>query len=173
MSQSKGGLMTNRLIAWLAVILLGFGPLRASADVEVGKVVAPFDTTLIDGKTVKSADIKGKVVLAVFWATWCPYCRKEMPDIEALNAKLKQQGLQVLALSLDADSFAVESYLKDNDFSFPVAMRSPAHQEVFGRIAATPTHVLLDRGGVVRLKQTGVISRERLESRIADLLAAK
>ena len=121
----------------------------AQAQVKVGQAVPSFDTRLLDGKALAAQALKGKAVLVVFWATWCPTCRKELPELQALYEKHRGRGFEILALSIDADAFTVEEFWKDHDYAFPVAMRAPAHARVFGPVKAIPALYLIDRKGKV------------------------
>jgi thiol-disulfide isomerase/thioredoxin len=142
----------------------------AQAQVGIGKTVPPFETKLLDGKPLAAQALKGKAVLVVFWATWCPTCRKELPELQALYEKHRGRGFEILALSIDADAFTVEEFWKDHDYAFPVAMRAPAHAQVFGPIKAIPALHLIDRKGVLRFSHIGGIGKDKLEAQLLPLL---
>lgn len=142
----------------------------AQAQVGIGKAVPPFETRLLDGKVLPAQALQGKAVLVVFWATWCPTCRKELPELQALYEKHRGRGFEILALSIDADAFTVGEFWKDHDYAFPVAMRAPAHAEVFGPIKAIPAVYLIDRKGVLRFARIGGIGQDKLEAQLLPLL---
>ena len=142
----------------------------AQAQVREGQPVPAFDTRLLDGKALSAPALKGKVVLVVFWATWCPTCQKELPELQALYEKHRDKGFEILGLSIDADSFTVEEFWKDHDYRFPVAMRAPAHGQVFGPIKAIPALYLIDRRGVLRMTRVGGMGKAQLEARLLPLL---
>jgi peroxiredoxin len=75
----------------------------------------------LSGKAWIFSDLRGKVVLVNFWATWCPPCRKEMPDLEALYEKFAPSGLVILAIS-DEDAAKVERFIKERKVTFPVLL---------------------------------------------------
>ena len=81
------------------------------------------DVTLKDitGKTWTFSDLRGKVVLVNFWATWCPPCRKEMPDLETLYQRFQSQGLVILAIS-DEEVAKVEPFIRERNVTFPVLL---------------------------------------------------
>jgi peroxiredoxin len=80
-----------------------------------------FSLTSMDGKTYSLEALRGKIVLLNFWATWCPPCRKEMPDMEALYRRFRQKGLVVLAVS-DEDRETVAGFLAKQNYTFPVLL---------------------------------------------------
>jgi thiol-disulfide isomerase/thioredoxin len=106
----------------------------------------------------------------VFWATWCPSCQKELPELQALYEKHRAKGFEILAISVDADRFTVEEFWKDHDYAFPVAMRAPAHTQAFGPVKATPTLYLIDRKGLLRMARIGGMGKEQMEAKLLPLL---
>ena len=157
-------LKTFLLIAALAISA------AAQAQLKQGQPVPAFETRLLDGKALGAEALKGKTVLVVFWATWCPTCQKELPQLQALYEKHRGRGFEILALSIDADRFTVEEFWKDHDYRFAVAMRAPAHVQVFGPIKAIPALYLIDRRGVLRMTRVGGISQAQLEAQLLPLL---
>ena len=102
-----------------------------------------FTLTDLNGKTWTLKDLKGKVVLVNFWATWCPPCQKEMPDLEALYTRFKEQGFVVLAISEDDETEKVGPFIAERKISFPVLL-DPGQKvnnlfavEVFQRVSST------------------------------------
>jgi peroxiredoxin len=116
-------------------------PSRAQAAKE-------FTVPTPDGKSLKLADYKGKVVFLNFWATWCPPCREEMPAMERLYRRYKEKGLVVVALSVDAEGAPVViPFVKEHHFSFPLGLDPKmAVAEKYG-VRALPSSFLIDRKG--------------------------
>ncbi|HEX3745773.1 MAG TPA: TlpA disulfide reductase family protein [Bryobacteraceae bacterium] len=105
-----------------------------------------FTLTALNGKTYTLASLKGKVVLLNFWATWCPPCRREMPDMEKLYQQYASQGLVVLAVS-DEKRETVEGFLKKQDYTFPVALDPDRKVNTAFGIEGIPNSFLFDREG--------------------------
>jgi peroxiredoxin len=82
---------------------------------------ADFTLSDLQGKNWNLKDLRGKIVLLNFWATWCPPCWKEMPDLEALYSRFKDQGLVVLAIS-DEDAAKVSPFLAERNITYPVLL---------------------------------------------------
>ncbi len=120
-------------------------------------IPAPDFTLLtLAGESVHLADLRGKVVLLNFWATWCMPCRTEMPAIERLYQRYKDRGLEVLAVNLDKLSSAgVEAFVKEVAVTFRVVL-DPAWStaRLYG-VVGLPTTYLIDRAGEVVVREVG------------------
>jgi len=158
--------MLRRLLFVFALCFAAAG----QAQVFEGRPVAAFDTLLLDGKALPGKALQGKAVLVVFWATWCPSCQRELPELQKLYEKHRAKGFEILALSVDADRFTVGEFWKDHDYTFPVAMNSSAQAKVFGQVRGTPTLYLIDRKGVLRMARIGGMGLKELEARLLPLL---
>jgi thiol-disulfide isomerase/thioredoxin len=105
-----------------------------------------FTLQSLDGRTYTLESLKGRVVLLNFWATWCPPCRKEMPDMEKLYREYESKGLTVLAVS-DEDRQTVEKYLQQNPYTFPVLLDPGRKVNTAFMIDGIPKSFLFDREG--------------------------
>ena len=95
--------------------------LEKLASEDQRRASAEFTLHDLTGKEWKLSDLRGKVVLVNFWATWCPPCRKEMPDLDALYAQFHKKGLVVLAIS-DEEISKVEPFIKDHAVKYPILL---------------------------------------------------
>jgi peroxiredoxin len=100
----------------------------------------------LDGKTYNLDALRGKVVLLNFWATWCPPCRREMPDMEKLYQRYSPKGLVVLAIS-DEKRETVEDFLQKQNYTFPVLLDPDRKVNTAFGIEGIPQSFLFDRGG--------------------------
>jgi len=143
----------------LALPLLGISqPVAKGIDTapDVGRYAPEFKLTDINGKRVALSDLRGKVVLLNFWATWCGPCRAEMPSLGNLYEALKGKGFVVIAVSVDTSEKPVKPFVSEKRISFPVLMdkdKEVAFDQygVFG----LPTSFLIDRRGVIVEKFMG------------------
>jgi peroxiredoxin len=115
---------------------------------DVKRQRADFTLTDLQGKSWTLKDLRGKVVLLNFWATWCPPCRKEMPDLEALYLKFKDkdQGFVVLAIS-DEDAAKVSPFLAERNITYPVLLDPGRKVNEQFQIEGIPKSFVYDRSG--------------------------
>jgi len=100
----------------------------------------------LSGKTWTFAELRGKVVLVNFWATWCPPCRKEMPDLETLYQRFSSKGLVVLAIS-DEEAAKVEPFIRERKVSFPVLLDPGRKVNEMFVVEGIPKSFVYDREG--------------------------
>ena len=145
----------------LALAAVSVGAFAQSHPME-GKPMPSFTMKGLDGKKVDNASLKGKVVLFDFWATWCPPCRHEIPDLIRLHDELKAKGFTVLGVSLDdqpqllVPGFTRDFAAKEHvSFTYPLLEGNEKVAQAFGGIRGIPTTFLIDRKGVIRQKWIG------------------
>jgi peroxiredoxin len=107
---------------------------------------ADFTLTDVRGKPWTLKSLQGKVVLVNFWATWCPPCRKEMPDLETLYNRFKDEGLVVLAIS-DEDAGKVKPFVAKADVTYPVLLDPGRKVNELFQIEGIPKSFVYDRDG--------------------------
>jgi thiol-disulfide isomerase/thioredoxin len=128
------------------------------------KAVTPFTAKALDGTDVSLASLRGKVVIVNFWATWCPPCREEIPDLVALQAKYKDQ-LQVIGVSQDeAPPATVAKFAADHQMNYPVVMSTPEIEQLFTSIHALPTSFVIDRDGRIAQRHVGMLNASLTET---------
>jgi thiol-disulfide isomerase/thioredoxin len=130
-----------------------------------------FTVKTIDGKTIASADLRGKVVLLNFWATWCPPCRAEIPDLIKLQTKYAGK-LQIIGLSDDTGPVEeVKSFVAEHGMNYPIAIADPKLEASFGGVMGLPTSFVVDTQGRVVQKHIGLRNPALYDLEIRALLA--
>ena len=115
-----------------------------------------FTITTIDGKTIAAADLRGKVVLLNFWATWCPPCRAEIPDLIKLQTKYAGK-LQIIGFSDDTGPVQdVKNFVAEHRMNYPIAIADPKLEAKFGGVMGLPTSFVVDPQGRVVQKHIGL-----------------
>lgn len=129
-----------------------------------------FDLRTVDGQTVRLSDYRGQVVLLNTWATWCPPCRAEMPQLEAYYREHQGQGFVVLAVNSEESSETVAAFLRSQDFTFPVVLDPEGTVMNSYQVRGLPTSFFIDRKGVMRGMWTGQLTADQLQKIVSPLL---
>lgn len=128
-----------------------------------------FTAVDLDGKRLVTASFHGKVVLINFWATWCPPCRAEIPDLIALQEKYRDR-VQIIGVSEDeAPVEVVRKFVIDHKINYPVVMTTPEIEKLFPGIGALPTSYVVDRDSRIVQKHVGMLTARITESEMRHL----
>ena len=142
-----------------AIVALGCGG-DPVPRVEVGYAAPRYAAMTLAGDSATTASLEGKVVLLNIWATWCAPCREEIPYLQALYEQHRQNGLEIIGVSVDArgQDDAIRGFVKDFGMTYPV-WRDPDERVQSTFLAlGVPASYLIDRGGVLRWRRLGTIS---------------
>lgn len=118
------------------------------------------------GQVQRLSDYRGKWVLVNFWATWCPPCLQEVPDLITLHNVHHDKDLVVIGVSLDSTKEAVQRFVAKHAVTYPVVVGDYKMAEQIGEIEALPTSYLFDPNGKAVVAHTGVVTKEGLEEYI-------
>jgi cytochrome c biogenesis protein CcmG/thiol:disulfide interchange protein DsbE len=128
---------------------------------------------------LKLSDYRGKVVVVDFWATWCPPCRKGIPDLIELKKKYGDKDFEIIGISLDKISRGgktaqdVVPFIKQYGINYPIVWGTMQTTQLFGGVRAIPTTFFIDKSGKIRDKIEGLASISTLENKIENLLKEK
>jgi thiol-disulfide isomerase/thioredoxin len=109
--------------------------------------IAWTDVELIDGRTLRAADLQAGAVVATIWASWCPFCGAQNPHVQKLYDDYRGRGLAVIAFSIDKSVQAARDYIARRGYTFPVAMTSAQVEQWFGRRRTLPETYVVNRAG--------------------------
>lgn len=126
-----------------------------AAAAGVGDNAPLFNLKDLDGKDVYLSTFKGKPVFLNFWATWCPYCRKERKELSALHDKYKETDLVIISVSLDSSESKLKSFMKEHPADYIVLTDTQKQSAAMYGVRGYPTTFLIDRDGVVRQRFSG------------------
>src|SRR5262245_34141244 len=165
--------------AWVVLAQAGTSPAErlpsggeVIAEGELGSQLPKFSVKDLRGRAISSADLRGRVVLIDFWATWCQPCKKEMPGYQRLAAQYGEKGLVVIGFKLDImrDSEDPRHFARKLGVRYPLAVATQQLRQKFGGIEGLPTTLLYDRQGVLRKKVIGFEYTDVFEAGIKGLL---
>jgi peroxiredoxin len=157
------------LIAVGALAIVG-----ALAYALMDKPGAPASTfTTLEGKTLSLDELRGKIVLVNFWATSCPGCVKEMPDMVEVYREYKDRGFEIIAVAMSYDPpNYVQSFVQTRQLPFPVALDvTGEHARAFGDVQLTPTTFIIGKDGRILEQKLGEIDFVRLRALLDRELA--
>lgn len=180
MSKRFGGLVkrTGLLAALFVLLLLVLTACGDSGSITLVREYAPrigylapdFELKDYTGNSFKLSDYKGKPVLINFWATWCPPCRAEMPEIEAAYRKYQKDGLVILGVNNRESDSTVKKYVEDGGFEWPMPMDYDGRVIGLYGVAAYPTSFFVDKQGFIVATQIGGMDKKGLEDRLSKIL---
>jgi thiol-disulfide isomerase/thioredoxin len=139
---------------------------------EIGSRLPDFSVKDLEGRSLSSADLRGKVVLIDFWATWCEPCKKEMPGYQKLVDRYGVKGLAVVGLKFDImkDTEDPVQFANRIGVRYPLAVATDELKRKFGGIEGLPTTMLYDREGMLRKKVIGFEYTWVFEAKLKPLL---
>ena len=159
------------MVLALVVALACAAHAETAAPAQVGALAPDFEVETLGGEPFRLSDCRGKVVLLNIWATWCPPCVSEMPDIQALS-EAYPEDLVVIGVSVDESRDEVEAFIAENGYTYNFAM-DPGFQ-ISGMLYPTyyiPNSVFIDPKGIVASIDVGAANYNALEARFLSILA--
>jgi len=146
--------------------------IAASVTSALAQRNAPqFDLKDVKGRTVRLSDYRGKVVLINFWATWCPPCRAEMPDLVKLQGEHGKDGLQIIGVTYPPEKKSrVRRFARNLKVNYPIILGTREIKDRFSSDETLPLTVVINRNGKVSDIISGILLREEFDEKIKPLL---
>lgn len=163
----------------LSLLVLGScTQLATNSDPRDGKPAPDLTLKTTDNTQFKLSDLKGKVVVLDFWATWCPPCRESLPNLAKVSSDpaLAAKGLKVIAINSRESQAVAKAYIDKNNLALTVALDSDGSAEDSYTINSLPTTIVVGRDGVVQHVIVGFGGKEtedELNAAVDKALAAK
>ena len=158
-----------RIAAMILMLMLCAAALAETTTAEVGKPAPDFEVQTLDGETFRLSDCRGKVVFLNIWATWCPPCVAEMPDIQALS-EAHPEDLVVIGVSMEPEQ-DVRSFVEENGYTYKFAIDDGNIGGLLYPTYYIPNSIFIDPNGVITFMDAGGADYETMEARYSDALA--
>ncbi|MGH7814329.1 MAG: TlpA family protein disulfide reductase [Candidatus Binataceae bacterium] len=167
--------MPRPLVLVAAILALGASSC-ALAGAKSGGAAPALVVKELNGQTFDLAAMRGKIVVVSFWATWCPPCRAEMPQLDAFYRRYHSRGVELIGVSADDSWERAKVVQAMKAFHYPAAMLADAQSNGFGEPAVLPVTYVIDRNGIVRAKFTpdkGPLTEQGLAAVLLPLLGGR
>jgi cytochrome c biogenesis protein CcmG, thiol:disulfide interchange protein DsbE len=174
-----------KVSTFLAAAMIASGSWSAAAEVDgweaLSKPTHAFSLPDLTGQVLRSSDLRGKIVVVDFWATWCAPCIKELPELAAYHARLAaRKDVALLSLNVMEEKDVVAKFVAEKKLEFPVYLAD----SLVGPfdVSTFPTKLIIDMrkpglkpeaAGILRFRKEGASSVPSIEARVASLLAEK
>jgi cytochrome c biogenesis protein CcmG/thiol:disulfide interchange protein DsbE len=123
----------------------------------------------INDNKLSLSKFKGKIVILNFWATWCPPCKKEIPELNKIYAEYKDKGIEIIGITLDKPE-KVKEFMEKQNIDYPVVIGSREISKDYGNIVSIPTLFIIDKQGRIYKKNIGFKGGDALEKDLKELL---
>ncbi|QDU70398.1 TlpA family protein disulfide reductase [Mucisphaera calidilacus] len=145
-------------VVFAGVLLLGLSPAAAQQQEDhllLGRKAPGFTLKSVDGDVVRLSDLKGRVVVLDFWATWCPPCVVAMPELQKLHERYEAQGVTIVGVNLREDRATVKRFVEQKGLGFTFVLDAEGRVGRSYRVSGIPQTVFIDREGVVQSVHVG------------------
>ncbi len=151
--------MKKYLFLFVSLLLLGVAGCEKNATVPHDGEPAPdFTLTSLSGEKIRLYDLRGKVILLNFWASWCPPCREEIPSLASLNAAMAGKNFQMLAVSIDKGGRdTIKRFFSKTGVNLPTLLDPDGSVGKEYGISGVPETFVIDKQGIIRKKVVGPI----------------
>ena len=174
----------RRRILFSVIIVLGAAWTLMSADKAgvstAGKIPAPqegflapdFTLERLDGEEIRLSDLRGKVVLLNFWATWCPPCRSEMPAFQEAYVDYEEEGFVILAVNATRQDTPekVVDFIAEYGLSFPIVLDETGEVNQLYLVQSLPTSFFIDEEGIIQEVVIGGIAEAMVRARVEEFM---
>jgi len=153
------------------LILAVFLMLQAGVAVGQAKIAPDLALKNLKGQVIHLSNYRGKVVLINFWATWCPPCLAEMPELARLQKKHKDHSLQLIGIAYPSNRpRQVRRFVRRLRLNYPVLLGTWKIMRLFDVAEILPVTIVIDRGGQIRDRIIGILEPDEFKDKVSPLL---
>jgi peroxiredoxin len=155
------------IIAIIALVTAGYffyintSKAQVETGTEIGMMAPDFTLSDLTQQEVKLSDYRGKKVFLNFWATWCPPCQEEMPDIQKLHDNYGDK-VTIVAVNVGESKAKAQSFMKAKEFNFPVLLDQNKQITSKYLVRGIPTTYLIDEDGIIMDKHVGILNYDQM-----------
>ena len=137
---------------------------------EIGHPAPDFILLDLEGNQITISEFRGKTVFINFWATWCPPCRAEMPDMEAIYQEYKDEDVVVIGVDILEPEEEVRQFVQRGGYNWAFVIDTTGEIATTYEITAIPTSFFIDRGGIIRAVNIGAMTERAIEIALAEAM---
>lgn len=142
---------------------------KTEIGIEMGNIAPDFEITTLEGEKVKLSDYRGKPVMLNFWATWCPPCRQEMPDMEQLHQENEIVVLGINLLDTEINENSVQKFVDQFGLTFDIGLDGDGAVALEYRINPIPTTFMIDADGIIQHKSYGAMDYDTMMKHLEQI----
>ena len=155
----------------LRITVVTLALLALAPQASIARPAPSFSVKTLEGKPLRSTDLRNKPVIVDFWATWCGPCRASMPHLSAMQSRYEKQGLTIVGMSVDDGGPAgVRKFANTLGVKFTLAMANDEILDAYGPIRSIPTTFFINRKGDIVRRVVGYIDGETMEDYVKEIL---
>jgi len=139
----------------------------SETSINTEKILTPFNLESLDGSQITVGQ-PGKITVINFWATWCPPCREEMPELQ-IFAQKNQQKVNFYAINLQESTEKISVFMNKNQYTMPVLLDKDGGIGKKFQVTAVPTTIITNKQGVIKFRKAGAMTNNELEGIINSL----
>ena len=143
---------------------------EATTGVNVGEAAPDFTLVDLEGNQVTLSDFRGKTVFVNFWATWCPPCRAEMPEIEAIYQEYKDKGVVVIGVDILESEDVVRQFVEQGGYNWTFVLDTSGEVAGNYKVTAIPISFFIDREGIIQAVNIGAMTKRAMEDKLAETM---
>ncbi|HEY4432659.1 MAG TPA: TlpA disulfide reductase family protein [Paenibacillus sp.] len=143
-----------------------------TVGINQGDIAPDFELNTPDGESLKLSDFRGQKVIVNMWATWCPPCRVEMPDMQKFYEKYKDENATIIAVNMTSSEKSLDSipnFLDEFGITFPVVLDEHNKVGEIYQVYALPTSLIIDSKGIIQQKISGPMNYEMMEKFVSEI----